>query len=250
MKQYRFTAMLLSAAIFFLCACGGEKEASTETATTDSSTTTTTETTPVAAPASTITTAPQGMVIIKHKIGVDYDKWKAAYDAHDSARLANGLHNYVLGRSVTDPTMIMVALKADDMAKAKAFAKDPGLKAAMQKGGVSGAPTIMYITAIFQDTAVISSQIRSMTISTVKDMDTWHKAFDEGKQERLDNGITTRVIAHDPDNDKKVILVTALNDTAKANAYWVSDALKKRREAGGVISKPDRFVFEVVQRYK
>jgi hypothetical protein len=57
------------------------------------------------------------------------------------------------------------------------------------------------------------------------------------------------VIAHDPDNDKKVILVTALTDTAKANAYWTSDAMKKRREAGGVTGTPERFVFEVVKRY-
>ena len=39
-----------------------------------------------------------------------------------------------------DSNMVMVALKADDMAKAKAFAKDPSLKKAMQKGGVTGAP--------------------------------------------------------------------------------------------------------------
>jgi len=38
-------------------------------------------------------------------------------------------------------------------------------------------------------------------------------------------------------------------DTAKAFAYFNSDALKKRREAGGVIGEPKRFLFRVVQRY-
>jgi len=38
-------------------------------------------------------------------------------------------------------------------------------------------------------------------------------------------------------------------DTAKAFAYYKSDALKKRREAGGVIGEPERFLFRIVQRY-
>ncbi len=61
--------------------------------------------------------------------------------------------------------------------------------------------------------------------------------------------LTARVIGHDPDDNKKVSLVTAVIDTAKAFAYWKSDALKKRREAGGVIGEPERFVFQVVKRY-
>jgi hypothetical protein len=88
-----------------------------------------------------------------------------------------------------------------------------------------------------------------MTLFTVKDKDAWKKSFDDGKQERTDHGISTRVIATDADDDKKIMLVTALMDTAKARAYWNSDALKKRREAGGVIGVPERFVFRVVKRY-
>jgi hypothetical protein len=38
-------------------------------------------------------------------------------------------------------------------------------------------------------------------------------------------------------------------DTAKAFAYYKSDALKKRREASGVIGEPDRFLYRVVKRY-
>jgi hypothetical protein len=188
------------------------------------------------------------MVIVRHKVA-DFTKWKAAYDAHDSVRLASGLHNYVIGRSLADSNVVLLALKGDDLAKAKAFSKDPSLKQAMQKGGVIGAPTIMFTTAIFQDTAIIPSQIRAMNTMTVKDRDVWYTKFQEGKQERLDNGIVERVIAQDADNDKKEILVTAITDTAKANAYYVSDALKKRREASGVVGTPERFLFRIVKRY-
>jgi len=165
-------------------------------------------------------------------------------------RLANGIHSYVIGRGFLDSNTVLVAVKVDDMAKAKAFAKDPSLKKAMQKGGVIGAPDITFFTALWQDTAQLgSTTLRSRTTFTVKDWDAWEKSFMGAKQERLDNGITDRVIGHDVDNDKKVSLVTAVVDTAKAFAYYKSDALKKRREAGGVIGEPKRFLFYVVKRY-
>ena len=53
---------------------------------------------------------------------------ETAYDGHDSARLANGMHNYVIARGVDDSNTVMVAIKADDISKAKAFAKDLPLK--------------------------------------------------------------------------------------------------------------------------
>jgi hypothetical protein len=146
--------------------------------------------------------------------------------------------------------MVLVAVKADDMAKAKAFAKDPSLKKAMQKGGVIGTPTFAFATAVWQDTAMLGPDvIRSRTTFDVKDWDAWQKSFTGGKQERIDNGIVDRSYGYDPDNNKKVYLVTAVTDTAKAFAYYKSDALKQRRAAGGVIGEPKRFLFKVVKRY-
>jgi hypothetical protein len=83
----------------------------------------------------------------------------------------------------------------------------------------------------------------------VKDWDAWQKAFEEGAQDRLDNGLAVRAYGHDVDDNHKVIVVTALTDVAKANAYWKSDMLKARMAAGGVIGEPERFTFRVIQRY-
>lgn len=246
MKRSRFTGVLFCAAmLFFLTSCGGD--GSKEKTNTDSTTAEST-TTAVTPEINTIITTPQNMMVATHKVS-DFAKWKASYDEHDSLRLVNGLHSYVIGRGIQDSNMVLVAVKADDMAKAKAFAKDPSLKKAMQKGGVTGTPLISFFTTTWQDTAAISSDIRSRTTFIVKDWDAWQKSFEEGKQERLDNGITVRAVGHDPDDNKKVSLVTAVMDTAKAYAYYKSDALKKRREAGGVIGEPKRFLFRVVQRY-
>jgi hypothetical protein len=248
MLSSRFLQMSLLTAVLFLSSCNGtEEKASTDKTGSDSTTTTTAATTePVAA--STTVTTPQNMILVKHKVS-NFTKWKASYDAHDSMRLAGGMHSYVIGRNVDDSNMVLVSVKADDMAKAKAFAKNPSLKQAMQKGGVTGTPSFAFITMTFQDTATISSDIRSLTTFTVKDWAAWEKAFAEGKQERIDNGLVVRAYGHDADDSNKVTLVTALMDTAKAHAYWKSDMLKKRRAASGVIGEPVRFVFHIVQRY-
>lgn len=246
MKQSRLAGALFYAALaLFLFSCGGgesNKESSTEATSNDTANTATVP------EVNTIVTTPQTMAIITHKVA-DFAKWLPAYEAHDSARLANGLHNYVIGRGIEDTNMVMVALKADDAAKAKAFSKDPGLKQAMQKAGVKGAPNISIVTATWQDTSNIGAAPRSLTTFDIKDWDAWIKNFEDGKQERLDNGLAVRVVGHDADDNKKVALVTALTDTAKARAYWASDALKKRREAGGVTTEPKRFVFSIAKRY-
>lgn len=247
MKRLRFPGLLFCAAIlFFLTSCGGNE--SKEKTNTDS-TTAESNTNAVVPEPNTIITTPENMMIVTHKVA-DFEKFQASYDAHDSLRLANGLHSYVIGRGVDDPNMVMVVVKADDIEKAKAFAKDASLKNAMKEAGVTGAPVISFNTSTWQDTVVLApGTIRSRTTFTVKDWDAWVKSFMEGKQERLDNGITDRVIGHDVDDNKKVSLVTAVMDTTKAFAYYKSDALKKRREAGGVIGEPKRFLFRVVKRY-
>jgi hypothetical protein len=244
MKQSRFTGSLFCAAlVFLLSSCGGS--GSEKTAATDS---TATDTTAKMAPPSTIITTPQYMVVVNQKVG-NFTKWKAAYDGHDSARLASGIHNYVVGRGLMDSNNVMVALKIDDTTKAMAFVKDPGLKKAMVKGGVIGAPMISFFTETWQDTAIIDTKLRSRTLFTVKDWAAWLKAFDDGKQERIDNGLTVRVIGHDLRDNNRVFLVTAITDTAKAFAYFKSDALKKRRAESGVIGEPVRYLFRIVQHY-
>lgn len=186
--------------------------------------------------------------MVMHKVA-NYAKWKPLYDGHDTARVAAGLHSYVIGRGVQDSNMVLIALKADDTAKAKAFSKDPGLKQAMQKGGVIGAPTIALITMVYQDTSQISTTLRASTLLTVKDWDTFLKSFKDGEQERKDNGIVVRAYGHDASDNHKVRIVSALADSAKAMAYYKSDAMKKRIAEAGVVGQPTRFFYHLVQRY-
>lgn len=247
MRSFRLTNSLFCVGVLSLLAsCGSgandKTTAADSTAAADSAA-------KAKAAVSTIITTPTNMVTVVHKVA-DYTKWLAAYDAHDSARLASGLHNYVIGRGVEDSNMVLVAMRADDTAKAKAFGMSADVKARMKKAGVIGAPMEMLSTETWQDTVTLPPMtIRSMTSITVKDWDTFIKAFEGGRQERASNGIVDRVVGHDLNDNKKVTVVTALTDTAKAFAYYKSDALKQRHVAEGVTGEPKRFRFFIVKRY-
>jgi hypothetical protein len=198
--------------------------------------------------ASAIDTTPQTFIVVRHKVA-NYAKWKPAYDGHDSMRLAGGIHNYIIGRGLQDSNMVLVATKADDVSKAKAFTKDPSLKTAMQKGGVTGTPSISLITTVYQDTSQVATDLRSMTNFTVKDFDAWRTAFERNRQVRIDNGLSDRAYGYDVDDNHKVTLVVAINDTAKAHAYFDSDLIKQKRAEGGVVGEVKRFIYHIVQRY-
>jgi len=248
MNRIKLYGQLLAAAIaFFLTSCGGNEQKTTTESTTSDSTATTA---PAAeTPVSTISTAPQNMVVVRHKVA-NFAKWLASYESHDSMRLASGLHSYVIGRGVEDSNTVLVAVKADDITKAKAFGKSADLKQAMKKGGVVGTPKIMFLTTAYRDTATLSPDIiRSMTTFTVKDWDAWKKSFESHRQIRIDNGLADRVYSFDVDDNHKVSLVVAVLDTAKASAFWKSDQIKKLREESGVVGQPERFNYRVVKLY-
>lgn len=239
MKQLKFLSTIGIAFVFLFSSCGGDEEKTTDTTVTADSTATT---------ESAIITTPENIMIVRHKVR-DFAKWKMSYDEHDSLRLANGIHSYIIGRGVADTNMVMVATKAEDIAKAKAFAKDPNLKKAMQKGGVAGAPSISFTTAVYQDMSQNMSDLRNMTTFTVKDWDAWKTAFESNRQLRTDNGVTDRAYGYDADDNHKVTLVVGINDSAKANAFWKSDTLKQKRAESGVVGEVKSFVYRVVQKY-
>lgn len=244
LKQTISTSLLGALLLSFASCNNSEQKTNESSADSTSSANTTTS----MAPASTIITAPENILVVMHKVA-SYAKWKPIYDGHDTARVSAGLHNFVIGRGVQDSNMVLVALRSDDTAKAKAFSKDPGLKKAMQKGGVIGAPTVALVTMVYQDTSQISTTLRASSMLTVKDWDTWLKNFKDGEQERKDNGIVIRAYGHDASDNHKVSIVSALTDSVKAMAYYKSDAIKKRMADGGVVGQPTRFFYHLVQKY-
>ncbi len=192
---------------------------------------------------------PANVALVWHKVA-NYTKWLALYESHDSARLANGLHNYVIGRGLDkDSNMVMVALKMDDTEKAKAFAASPDLKAAMQKGGVLGAPKISYVDVQMSDTSSNPIITRVMRMAKVKDYDVWKKAFDGNKQMRVDAGLVDRALGYSVGDNRNITIVYAVSDKKKADAYFASPELKERMKTAGVEGAPETFWYTVAKKY-
>jgi hypothetical protein len=185
---------------------------------------------------------------ITHKVA-DYDKWKASYDSHDSVRLASGLHNYVIARGTDDPNMVMVALKMDDVNKAKEFANSPGLKDRMKKAGVTGPTAIDHTETVLNDTTAIQQTVRLMVKHKVKDWDAWKKSFDSHKQTRIDNGLADRVVGHTVGDNHRVTVVFAITDEAKAKAFMKSKDLKDKMAEAGVDGPPSFFWYRIAAKY-
>ncbi len=244
MKQ---SNVLSSAAVamlmLFSCNSGGSNSTTTTTDSTmkDSSVAMTPPPPPPTAPAMT--------VLIIQKVA-DYDKWFPGYEAHDSARVASGLHNFVIGRGTKDKNTVLVALRMDDTAKAKQFGSSPGLMEAMKKAGVIGKPTIRYSVNKFQDNTTDASTERAIVTFKVKDYDAWKKVFDGDQQDRMNAGMTTRGINVNIDDPAMVTLVMVIGDMKKAEDFMQTKELKHRMDSAGVVSKPDFFFYHVVKQYK
>ena len=244
MKQLRFLAMALAATSMslFLSSCGSGDDKKTEEAKTDTSSQKPQEPPPPPTPVK-----PSNVVVIMHKVA-NYAKWKMAYDSHDSARQAAGLKNYVIGRGMNDSNMVLVALKMDDVTKAKEFAASKDLMDKMKKAGVIGKPVIEYINVVMVDPTVTQST-RLRVTHKVKDWDAWKKVFDSHKQARMDAGLIDRSLGYSMDDNHIVTIVFAVTDMAKAKAFTTSKDLKDKMTEAGVEGPPTFFWYNVAQTY-
>jgi len=246
MKQFKFLPTItlgVSMALLFLsCSSGGEKKV--DETVTDTSATTSAVKTPEPAPAA----KPGNVLIIQHKVA-NFDKWKPAYDAHDSTRRSYGLTNYILGRGMNDPNMVVVILKMDDVNKAKELTGSQGMKDRMQKAGVIGKPSFDYVDVVMNDTSKIEQNARLMMTHKVKDWDAWKKVFDSHKQARIDAGLVDRGLGYSDGDNHMVTIVFAVTDKKKADAFLKSKDLKDKMTAAGVEGQPTSLFYNIVQKY-
>jgi hypothetical protein len=80
---------------------------------------------------------------IHHKVK-DYTAWRAGYDAYETSRRSAGISNGRVFRNVQDPNDVVVIQDVADVAKARTWVASEDLKAAMQKSGVIGSPSIRF----------------------------------------------------------------------------------------------------------
>lgn len=233
--------------LFSSCNSGSTNSADeTTTDTTHADTSATMAASTTAPPATSV--SPAYVLIIKHKVA-NYDKWKTSYDSHDSVRVASGLHNYVVGRGMDDPNMVVVILEMDDVSKAKALTSSQEMMDRMKKAGVIGKSEISFVKVVMNDTTKIDQKGRLMMSHKVKDFDAWKKVFDSDNQARMDAGLVERGLGYNVDDDHMVSIVLAVNDRKKADEFSKSKTLKDKMMEGGVEGPPTIFYYNIVQKY-
>jgi hypothetical protein len=178
------------------------------------------------------------VVLVQHPVK-DYDMWKPLYLGHDSVRMAYGLHHTSLGRGVEDPNTVFLALRSDDVARAKEFVAMPELKTVMDSAGVTGPPTVHYVHVIRFDSTTVAMKDRLTVIAKVKDFDTFLKVFDgEGRKTRMEHGLVDRGLGRGVDDPNMVYIAFAVSDVEKAKARLASEELKTLMADSGVEGPP------------
>jgi hypothetical protein len=74
----------------------------------------------------------------------DFTAWRTGYDSGEKSRLAAGVTNGRVFRRAEDPNDVVVLQDVADVAKARTWFGSDDLKAAMQKSGVIGSPSIRF----------------------------------------------------------------------------------------------------------
>lgn len=82
--------------------------------------------------------------IVVHRVA-SYDQWKKAFDEHAPSRAKAGILGHAINRGLEDPNTVIVYLQSSKLEEIRDFCASPGLKEAMAKAGVEGAPRIAFV---------------------------------------------------------------------------------------------------------
>ncbi|MEP6828354.1 MAG: antibiotic biosynthesis monooxygenase [Aestuariivirga sp.] len=87
------------------------------------------------------------LAVISHPVN-DYAVWKAVYDSAEPIRQKAGVTGAEVFHDPKDPNMMVIIHRFPSLEVMQAFLGDPGLKAAMEKGGVMAARTAIVGIAV------------------------------------------------------------------------------------------------------
>ena len=83
------------------------------------------------------------IIIVQHTVR-DFEAWKQVFDEHEAVRRRHGATGHQLYRSADDPNEVTVVNQFPTREQAEAFATDPSLKVAMERGGVISEPRVTW----------------------------------------------------------------------------------------------------------
>ena len=86
-------------------------------------------------------------ILVQFKVK-DFAEWKNVFDSGADLRANNGELSNQIYRDASDPTSLTVINNWDSLENAQKFAQSPDLKAAMDRAGVTGPPSINFLNEV------------------------------------------------------------------------------------------------------
>jgi quinol monooxygenase YgiN len=83
-------------------------------------------------------------MLVQHKVK-DYAEWKKVYDSVKGLRTSNGELSDQIYHDASDPNKLTILFKWNSLENAQKYAHSPEMRAAMEKAGVEGPPTISFL---------------------------------------------------------------------------------------------------------
>ena len=83
-------------------------------------------------------------MLVQHKVK-DFSNWKKVYDSQADFRKSSGELSDQIYHDANNPNQLILVFKWNSVENAQKFAHSPELRAAMEKAGVDGAPTITFL---------------------------------------------------------------------------------------------------------
>ena len=92
--------------------------------------------------------------------------------------------------------------------------------------------------------------IYSMAVIRVEDYGKWKDCFDsdESMAARKAAGEKSYQLSRTLDDENALVLLNKWEDEARAREFFLSDKLKELQENSGVISTPDIYTFEEIEK--
>ena len=86
-------------------------------------------------------------MLVQHKVK-NFADWKKGFDSAIELRKSGGELSTQIYQDASDPSKVIVVNKWNSLANAQKFAQSPELKAAMEKAGVDGPPSISFLNEV------------------------------------------------------------------------------------------------------
>ena len=181
---------------------------------------------------------PPAALIIQVPVA-DFDTWKAGFDSNEDQRLAAGILGHHINRAEDDPNSVSVYLAVADIEKAKAFVASDDLKEKMQELGVTGPPTISWMTPV-RESIVWDRELPAFIIGhTVADFDAWLEGYDAADEMRTSSGIIGHAANRSLDDPSIVVVYHQAKSFDTLRAFLDNPDLQAAMEKAGVTSEPE-----------